>query len=305
MTNLLETLTPKEFLNSKLQKSQNLENLSSLPIRKDNRTLYSARKLHFKENVLSSIKHQNLKKSSISVQKGNTSIITTLSIEIATTKSNEPVGHTGGYIIPNIEMHINANPIMKAGGKPLESVQILNSLLSQVLNVKGKKFLPENCLSIAGAENNYCLICFIDVAVLCDDGGILDLAMLSISKLFNRGVEIPVMKYDRSLGQLYSTNNYQKIQICTQFLPLSLTFSIFQGPDDTEKSSFLFLDPTYEESLLSNNNQLTIFGTVCGEILIVEQMGQGVDQEQYFEAVKIAKEHFVEVGQKFLGLGEN
>ena len=228
--------------------------------------------------------------------------------EIATTKSNEPVGHTGGYIIPNIEMHINANPIMKAGGKPLESVQILNSLLSQVLNVKGKKFLPENCFSIAGAENNYCLICFIDVAVLCDDGGILDLAMLSISKLFNAngGVEIPVMKYDRSLGQLYSTNSYQKIQICTQFLPLSLTFSIFQGidsDDNTEKSgSFLFLDPTYEETLLSNNNQLTIFGTVCGEILMVEQMGQGLDQEQYFEAVKIAKEHFVEVGQKFLGI---
>lgn len=297
MTNLLEILTPRESLESKLKKSQNLETFTSLPLRKDDRSLYTARKLFFRENVIS----KKPKSHSISMQKGKTSIITSLSFEVTTTKSNEPVGHTGGYVIPNIEMHCNANPIMKPGGKPLENIQVLNSLISQVLNVKqnDRKFMPENCLSIAGAENNYCLVCFIDISILCDDGGILDLAMLSIAKLFRNGFEIPLMKYDRNIGQLYSTNEVRRVKSNEIFLPLSLTFSIFQS----DKESFLFLDPTFEEALLSENNLLIIFGTVCGEVLLVEQMGQGLEQDQYFDAVKVAKTHFIEVGEKFLKIG--
>ena len=143
MESLLQTISPKETLSSQLLSANSQNLLTTAKIRSDNRSLYQSRPLKINERPISNRQH------SIAVQKGNSAIITALSFEIAKVKSNEKPGYTGGYVIPNVELHSNANPLMKVGSKPLLSTQFLNTSLSHVL---------DNCADLLVLGFDYSLI---------------------------------------------------------------------------------------------------------------------------------------------------
>ena len=301
MQNLLTVLSPKETLSSKIQTALNTNTLPTATIRSDGRLLHQTRKLKFNNSALSNREH------SVAVQKGNSSIITALSFEITKVNSGEKPGFTGGYFVPNIEIYSNACPLVKGGGKPLVSTQYLNSTLANVLNTACKSsssdsqssnsnsqpLFQKNCFSIKDAEHAYCYVCYIDVVVLCDDGSILDLVLYSMAKIFSKEIKIRQMKFDKNLIQLYQTDQFEILKINPAKLPVSLTFSIFSPTgQDNQGKSVLFIDPTFDETVLSDSNTFIIVGTIAGGLLVVEQLGSGLTEELQFEGIDLAKGHF-------------
>ena len=231
------------------------------------------------------------------VKRGKTAVTTALSIEVCQIKPAQPVGISGGYIIPNIEVYSIATSEQQPGRVPLESTQTINSTVAKILNASPKLF-PHNSLKIGDDKDHakWTYVMFIDVMVLCDDGCLLDTVLFSISKLLSndgKPITFPDMKYDKLRAELYRTGENREMQVEFSSLPISVSFSVFSSD---EGKSVLFLDPDNREVKLSDENLLTIVGT-SSRFISVEQQGSRLPEKLKQEAMFLSQKHFKDLSQ--------
>jgi len=295
MESVLSVLAPKEALTARLG------NPDTLGRRSDGRSLDELRQISCNTGIL------NNRLYSCTVKRGNTTVLCGLSLEVCQIKPSQPPGPSGGYIVPNVEVYSIATAAQRPGRVPLESTQNLNCTISQIMNAL-PNMIAENALAIGDTSDDtakfnmskWCYVLYVDVTVVCDDGGVLDTVLFSISKCLSNGgmpLQVPRMRYDKLRDELFKCGDLKKaVEVNAKQLPISVTFSVYS---QTDSNSVLFLDPTRKEQDLSDGNTLTVVGTSSGQFISIEQNGARIPEILKHEAMSVSATHFQQIAAHF------